>query len=109
MLEGCLLTPAHNKKLNEFAAQVMEQYSRPRLVLDLSQLKYMNSEGLSALLKVLTRVRLKGGDMVLTGIHGTLEEIFLITRLTHIFRIYSNRSEAVEDLNRSFPDRESTS
>ena len=42
-----------------------------RVVLDLSQLQYMNSTGLNILINLLTRTRNAGGDVVIAGVSAS--------------------------------------
>jgi len=87
-----------------------------RLVLDLSQLEFVDSSGLSA---ILTADRLWGGEhgsFILTGVHQpSVQKLISISRLDKVLNILPTTSEAedyfmMEELERQItaePDEES--
>jgi anti-sigma B factor antagonist len=66
-----------------------------RLVLDLSQLKFVDSSGLGALLSCLRQLSAKGGDLKLCGMSKQVQALFELVRMHRIFDIYGTREEAV--------------
>ena len=66
-----------------------------RVVLDLSQLQYMNSTGLNILINLLTRTRNAGGDVVIAGVSQSVRQLFLVTKLDSVFTITDNVDEAL--------------
>lgn len=65
-------------------------------VIDLSQLKLMNSVGLSFLIAVLTKSRNAGGETIITSISDKISQLLTITKLNSIFITCSNREEGLE-------------
>lgn len=63
--------------------------------MDLKGLRFLNSEGLSDLLKLFTRIRRDGGEMAICGINDILRQLFLITRLIQIFKVFDQEAEAL--------------
>ena len=61
-----------------------------RIVLDLSEMTFIDSSGLGVLVGALKRVReLDRNDLVLTGLQGPPRRVFEITGLTELFSIES--------------------
>lgn len=65
------------------------------VVLDMSDLAYMNSTGLNILINVLTRSRNAGGDTVIAGVSTSVKQLFLVTKLDSVFTITNTVDEAV--------------
>jgi anti-sigma B factor antagonist len=69
------------------------------VVLDLSDLQYMNSTGLNILINVLTRTRNAGGDTMIAGVSNSVRQLFVVTKLDTVFTITPSVGEAVEKLS----------
>ena len=67
-----------------------------RLVVDLSDVGYMDSSGVASLVKVLARSRREKVNLVLAGMVPRVRGVFEITRLDTVFDIRSSREEAVQ-------------
>ncbi len=72
-----------------------------KLVLDLSEVDYMSSVGLRALMVAAKQARAQGGTIVVSGLGETLREIFQISRFDRVFTVYDGVREA---LNSVAPD-----
>lgn len=70
-----------------------------KIVLDLSELKYMNSTGLNVLINTLSKTRKNGGDLVLCGISRKIQELLLVTKLNSVFTVTDTADEAVARFN----------
>jgi anti-sigma B factor antagonist len=68
--------------------------SHTKLVLDLSQLRFVDSSGLGAMLSCLRQLGAKGGDLKLCGMSKQVRALFELVRMHRIFDIYSTREEA---------------
>jgi len=64
-----------------------------KIIIDLSDMQYMNSTGLSILINIFTQARNKGGEVVITNIPEKINQLLVITKLNSIFNI----EETVED------------
>ena len=71
------------------------------LILDLSDVDFINSSGLGTLVSILKNVRIVNGKMVLCNLAQYVQEIFEITQLSHIFDIYPTEQEAAASLTGS--------
>lgn len=64
------------------------------LVLDLSDVGFVDSTGLGVLVGALKRVRAAGGDMTLVCGRESLLELFRMTRLTAVFEMFDDLAAA---------------
>jgi anti-sigma B factor antagonist len=71
---------------------------RTRIVLDFTQVEFIDSTGLSVLLTALRRVRLSDGALVIACANPTVLRLFEITRLDATFDIVATRDEALEHI-----------
>ncbi len=66
-----------------------------RVILDLSQLDFIDSAGLGVLVSLVKALRARGGDMRLVGLRDPVRMIFRLTRLDRVFKIFGDRGEAL--------------
>ena len=52
-----------------------------KIIIDLSDMEYMNSTGLSILINIFTQARNKGGEVVITNIPDKINQLLIITKL----------------------------
>ena len=69
--------------------------SQNKLVLDLGQLRFVDSSGLGAMLSCLRQLSAKGGDLKLCDMSKQVRGLFELVRMHRIFEIYDTREEAV--------------
>lgn len=69
-----------------------------KVVVDLAEVKRMNSSGLGILIMALASLRNKDGNLKLSGIDEMMEGILVMTKLNTIFETY----ETAEGAARSF-------
>jgi anti-sigma B factor antagonist len=67
-----------------------------RIVLDLSELKVMNSSGLGTLISALVSTRNGGGDIRLSRLTGAVKEVIKNVQLDRIFKIFETAEQAVD-------------
>ncbi len=65
------------------------------LHLNLSDVEFINSSGLGALVSTMKETRLRKGRLTLSNLASYVQEIFEITQLSHIFEIYPTEEEAL--------------
>ena len=66
-----------------------------RLVVDLSDVTYIDSAGLAALIGAMQKVEGYGGKFVLAGLQETVRSIFEISRLDQVFQIFPDADAAL--------------
>jgi anti-sigma B factor antagonist len=67
-----------------------------KFVIDFSQLNYLNSNGLGILIKLLTKIRNKGGELSGFALNDKVKKLLLITKLNQLFIINETLEEAVK-------------
>ena len=65
-----------------------------RLVVDLSEVTYIDSAGLAALIEAMQKVEGYGGKFLLAGLQETVRSIFEISRLDQVFQIFPDADAA---------------
>jgi len=66
-----------------------------RLIIDLSQVPYMDSSGVATLVEAMQMSRKSGTKLVLCGMQGKVRSIFEIARLDTVFTIVSDTDAAL--------------
>jgi len=66
-----------------------------QLIVDLTQVSYINSGGLRCLVSAWRRAQRQNGNLLLCGLNARLQEIFSIIGFDDVFRIFPAREEAV--------------
>ncbi len=68
-----------------------------KAVLDMSELHFVDSSGLGAILSCLRVLKERGGDLKLCRTTKPVSVLFDLVRLHHIISLYSTQEEAVRD------------
>ncbi|MBN9518673.1 STAS domain-containing protein [bacterium] len=96
----CVVTLAG--KLDPSACEVLEPEldalvaaGRRHFVLDLGQLRYVGSLGLRAFVALANRVRGEGA-VVACSLSPPVREVFDMTRISAVLRVYPSRADAVD-------------
>ncbi len=97
ILQGDMLGLNKELQLLDFADQHIQQDIK-HCVLDLTHVTYMNSTGISIMIRMLTRFRNVGGDVILVNPNESVAKLFIITKLNTVFTIVPTTTEAVEFL-----------
>jgi anti-anti-sigma factor len=71
-----------------------------RVVLDLTDVSYMNAKGLGALVNHWNHIRFKRGDLRIVGLNSRLMYLFRTMGVDSLFEIYGNVSEMMEKTGR---------
>ena len=64
-------------------------------VLDLEEVRYLDSAGLGELVATLKRVTEAGGEMRICAVNQRVSDAFHVTQLVRVLDIYPTRSEAI--------------
>ena len=65
-------------------------------IIDISNLRYINSSGIGVLITILTKFRNKGGDVYLMKPSETVQKLLVITKLNAIFQIIRSEDEVLK-------------
>lgn len=66
-----------------------------RIVFDLSNLKFVDSSGLGAMLSALRQINGLGGDLKLCAMSKPVRSLIELVRMHRVFEIYNTRQEAL--------------
>ncbi len=72
---------------------------KKNIIVDLSEVKFMNSSGLGMLISGLTTMKKEGGNLKLANVTDKIHSLLLITKLVTIFESYDSLDEAVKSYN----------
>ena len=72
------------------------QLGKNKLVIDLSDLKYMNSSGLNVLIQLLTKTRTSGGESVIFNVSKKVNDLLIITKLNTLFKVADTKEDAMK-------------
>jgi anti-sigma B factor antagonist len=68
----------------------------PKLALNLEAIKYIDSSGIATLLEVLKDSQRLKKEFVLFGLSPAVQEVFRLTHVVRIFRVFKTEQEALE-------------
>jgi len=66
-----------------------------KCIIDISDLRYINSSGIGVLITILTKFRNKGGEVYLLKPSESVQKLLVITKLNAIFQIIQTEEEAL--------------
>jgi anti-sigma B factor antagonist len=69
-----------------------------KLIIDLSDLKYMNSSGLNVLIQLLTKTRTNGGESVIFNVSKKVNDLLVLTKLNTLFKVADSKEAAIRML-----------
>jgi anti-sigma B factor antagonist len=70
-------------------------HNENKILLNLEDLKYINSSGLSVLINILTKSRKSGGEVAIFAVNKKITELLVITKLNSVFNVRSSAEEAI--------------
>ncbi len=98
-LNGELIDRNQAKNLLEEIDAVISK-GENKILLNLAELKYVNSSGLNVLINILTKTRKAAGDVAICCVNHKITELLVITKLDSIFNVSSSENAAMEVLNK---------
>lgn len=88
------LDQTQTPQLEAELTQLLDEDGRTRLIIDLSQVSYINSGGLRCLVGSWRKARQMDGNLVLCGLSNRLLEIFAMVGFDKVFQIVKDVNEA---------------
>ena len=79
----------------------MENYNTNgnlRVIVDISDVRYINSSGIGVLITLLTKARNKGGELCLISPSESVRKLLIITKLQAIFKVFDSVELAKQKL-----------
>lgn len=97
VLRGELIDKNQANNLVKDIDSLLEQ-GKNKLIIDLSDLKYMNSSGLNVLIQLLTKTRTNGGESIIFNVSKKVNDLLVITKLNTLFKVADSKQAAVKML-----------
>lgn len=74
---------------------LINEDAQPKLLLDFANVDHLSSAALGALINCNNLIKQKNGQLRLTNIKPQIYEVFQITKLNKLFKIYNTRAEGL--------------
>ena len=85
---------ATSPELRQALLHEISTLRRPRVIVNLRAVRYMDSSGLASLIEALKASKDAGTRFVLFGMNTTVREVFHLSKLTTFFEIYDDEDQA---------------
>jgi anti-sigma B factor antagonist len=95
-IKGRLVVSTTEEFKNALADAVVENQ---QIVLDLTEMSYIDSSGLGAMVFAQQKLSEKGGELRLAGLQPKPRIVFDITKVYRIFEIFDSVDMAIESFN----------
>lgn len=94
-LSGDLIGEDNGAAILEAAVNAIQQGTLTCIV-NISDLRFINSSGIGVLITILTKFRNKGGEVYLMKPSESVQKLLVITKLNAIFQIIQSESEVTK-------------
>src|SRR5208282_2694818 len=94
-ISGRITLGEGNVILRELVRDLAEK-GHKRIVLNLSEVQYIDSSGVGELVKSHTTIRNRGGELKLTNLNKRVHDLLQMTRLAAVFDIQKDEARAIE-------------
>jgi anti-sigma B factor antagonist len=91
-----ILDEANISEIGQTLTALVEENNPPRLLLDFSNVDHLSSAALGMLINLNSLIKQKNGQLRLAHIKPQIFEVFVITKLNKVFRIWPTRKEALD-------------
>lgn len=84
----------------QFKARVMDLINQNNkfFLLNLSEVEFVDSSGLGAMISILKTLKMNNGDLVVCDLNSSVLNLFNLTRMNNVFKICKNEKEGLESL-----------
>lgn len=97
-IAGEHLDASNAKEFKRDVAAILEEGSKA--ILDMSQLQFVDSSGLGAILSCLRHLNKQQGDLYLCSMTKPVRTLFELVRMHRVFQIFNTREEALRALEK---------
>ncbi|MEE3373388.1 MAG: STAS domain-containing protein, partial [Planctomycetota bacterium] len=94
-----ILDATYIGELGDELFALLEEPGSQKLLLNFDGVEFLSSGALNKLIFLDRRVKEVSGSLRLTNLRPELNEVFMITRLHELFKIFEDEVEALADLN----------
>jgi len=95
-LSGNLIGEHDGVPIVESFNEILEEDQIRKIIIDLGELKHINSSGLGVLITLLSKARKVGGELFLSNPSNYVKNLLIITKLNTIFSTYTSIEEATK-------------
>jgi len=86
---------ANSPELRKALLHEIREVKTPRIILNLSAVKYIDSSGVASLVEGLKASRDMRSRFVLFGLSNSAREVLQLSRLLKVFEVYDNEEQAL--------------
>lgn len=97
-LKGNVMGGDDTKDFNDLLHKFIDE-GKKNVIVDLADVKFMNSSGLGMMIGGLTTMKKAGGNLKLARVTEKIESLLIITKLITIFESYENVEDAVKSFS----------
>ena len=90
-----ILDEANISEIGSTIASIVDENAAPKLLLDFSNVDHLSSAALGMLINTNDRIKRKNGQLRLASIKPQIFEVFVITKLNKLFKIFPSKPDAV--------------
>ncbi|MGF1634207.1 MAG: STAS domain-containing protein [Phycisphaerae bacterium] len=90
-----ILDEANINEIKLALVHLIESNEKPRVLLDFGNVDHLSSAALGVLIDINNRIRQQNGMLRMACIKPQIMEVFQITKLDKLFRIFSTRDQAM--------------
>ena len=74
---------------------------KKKIILDMSDVRYVDSSGIGELISSLTAIKRENGQIKLLNLSGRIKELLAITKLLTVFDIFDSEADAVSSFDQT--------
>jgi anti-sigma B factor antagonist len=86
---------ANSPRVRDSVLREIREGHTPRVVVNLSQVRYIDSSGVASLVEGLKASRDLGSRFILFGLSTSAREVLQLSRLIKVFEVYDNEDQAM--------------
>jgi anti-sigma B factor antagonist len=88
---------AHSPQMRTVLLRELKELKTPRLALNLTAVRYIDSSGIASLIEGLKAARDAKARLTLFGLNTTVREVMQLSKLVNIFEIVDNETQATAE------------
>jgi anti-sigma B factor antagonist len=86
---------ANSPEVRKALLKELKELRTPRVVMNLTHVRYIDSSGVASLVEGLKASRDSGSRFILFGLSASAREVLQLSRLLKIFEVYDNEEQAL--------------
>jgi anti-sigma B factor antagonist len=86
---------ANSPEVRKALLKVLKEARVPRVVMNMSKVRYIDSSGVASLVEGLKASRDVGSRFILFGLSPSAREVLQLSRLLKIFEVYDDEAQAL--------------